>query len=273
VALQIAKQMDIPCRLAYSHTSSPYEGLKSELRRLSGCILNYHFATHVIGCGQLAGERVFGKWNMRRPKALVLPNAVETERFGYNEQVRREVRAELDITDCFAIGMVGRLSEEKNNMYALDLMPRILQVIPNAVLVVAGNGSDEEKFRTKVKEMQLERYVRQLGRRSDVDRLYQAFDVYLLPSFTEGFPVAAVEAMSSGLPVLLSDAITRELAFGTAVTYLSLDEPDTWVQAVLRWVWDENRVQRQKEPKQHGLDIHSAVKKLEEIYLSKQFSE
>lgn len=266
VALQVAQKLGIRCRIAHSHTCSPWEGWKGELRRLSGVLLNYPVSTHVIGCGQKAGERVFGKWNMRRPKALVLPNAVETERFAYNEQVRREARAELDVTDCFVIGMVGRLSEEKNNMYALDLMPRILQAIPNAVLVVAGNGPDEEKFRTKVKEMQLERYVRQLGRRSDVDRLYQAFDVYLLPSFTEGFPVAAVEAMSSGLPVLLSDAITRELAFGTAVTYLSLDEPDTWVQAVLRWVWDENRVQRQLEPAQNGLNIRSAACNLAHIY-------
>ena len=115
VALQVAKKAGIPCRLAHSHTSSPCEGLKSELRRLSGCVLNYHFATHVIGCGQLAGDRVFGKWNMRRSKALVLPNAVDTVRFAYNEQIRWEVRAELGVEDAFVLGMVGRLSEEKNN--------------------------------------------------------------------------------------------------------------------------------------------------------------
>jgi len=241
--------------------------MKGELRRLSGCVLNYHFATKVIGCGQLAGERVFGKWNMRRSKAMVLPNAVDTTRFSYSEQTRREVREELGVEGCFVIGMVGRLSEEKNNLYALDLMPRILQEISNAVLVVVGNGPDEEKFRAKVQEMQLGHCVRQLGRRSDVDRLYQAFDVYILPSFTEGFPVAAVEAMASGLPVLLSDVITRELSFGTAVTYLPLAQPEAWVQAVRCWLQDEGRSQRQQEPAENGLDIRSAVKQLEDIYL------
>ena len=267
VALQVAKAAGVTCRLAHSHTSSPYEGWKGELRRLSGCVLNYHFATHVIGCGQLAGDRVFGKWNMHRPKALVLPNAVDTARFAYNGAVRREVRKELAGENRFVLGMVGRLSEEKNNLYPLELMPRILQEIPNALLVVVGNGPDEEKFRRRVRQLHLEDHVRQLGRRSDVDRLYQAFDVYLLPSFTEGFPVAAVEAMASGLPVLLSDVITRELSFGSAVTYLPLADPDAWIREAKQWLRDPNRAARQQEPAENGLDIRTNTAALERIYL------
>lgn len=266
VALAVARKIGIRCRIAHSHTCSPWEGVKGELRRLSGCVLNYHYATHVIGCGRRAGERVFGKWNMTRPKAMVLPNAVDTARFAYNTQVREEVRRELGVEGKFVIGMVGRLSEEKNNLYALDLMPRILEEVPDAVLVVAGNGPDEEKFREKVRDRKLEAAVKQLGRRSDVDRLYQAFDVYLLPSFTEGFPVAAVEAMASGLPVLLSDAITRELEFGSAVTYLPLKDPEAWVKAALAWRQDAGREQRQGEPAAHTLDIRQNARLLEELY-------
>lgn len=267
VGLMVAKKLGIKCRIAHSHTTSPWEGIAGEIRRLSGCVLNYPVSTHVIGCGKLAGERVFGKWNMRRPKALVLPNAVDTRRFVFDEQLRREVRKELNAEGAFVIGMVGRLSEEKNNLYALELMPRILKKMPNALLVVAGNGPDEEKFRNRVTELGLQESVRQLGRRSDVDRLYQAFDVYILPSFTEGFPVAAVEAMASGLPVLLSDAITRELEFGSAVEYLSLDQPEAWVSAVSRWQTDPGREQRQSEPAENGLDIRTAAKRLETVYL------
>lgn len=266
VGLMVAKKLGIPCRIAHSHTCSPWEGWKGEVRRLSGILLNYPLATHVIGCGKQAGDRVFGKWNMRRSKALVLPNAVDTSRFAFDDLLRREVRKELGVEDKFVIGMVGRLSEEKNNCYALDLMPLVLKQIPNAVLAVAGNGPDEEKFRTKVLEMGLQNCVLQLGRRSDVDRLYQAFDVYLLPSLTEGFPVAAVEAMSSGLPVLLSDAITDELKFGKAVTYLPLSDPEQWVRAMLCWQRDDGRIMRQREPAENGLDIRHAAHRLEEVY-------
>ena len=270
VALAVAKKLGIPCRIAHCHTTSPWEGIKGEIRRLSGIVLNYHYATRIIGCGHLAGERVFGKYNMKRPKAVVIPNAVDTRRFQFNEQVRREVRQELALGNSFVIGMVGRLSEEKNPGYGVELMPRLLTQMPDALLVMAGNGPEEEKLQQRIQALGLEKQVRLLGRRADVDRLYQAFDVFLLPSFTEGFPVAAVEAMASGLPVLLSDAITRELEFGSAVTYLPLAEPDCWIQQICSWRTDQGRALRQKEPEDNGLDIHCVVKQLERIYAEGQ---
>lgn len=266
VALRVAKQLGISCRIAHSHTSSPYEGLKGELRRLSGCLLNYHYASRVIGCGRLAGERVFGKWNMRRPRALVLPNAIDTQKFAFDEALRRQVRTELGLDGNYVLGMVGRLSPEKNPGYAVELLPRILETIPEAVLVMAGNGPEEDSIRQKIQTLGLEERVQLLGRRSDVHRLYQAFDVFLLPSYTEGYPVAAVEAMASGLPVLLSDAVTDELQFGTAVEYLPLKRPEQWTAALCRWKQDAGRQERQSEPARQGLDIHTAAKQLERIY-------
>lgn len=270
VALAVAKKLGIPCRIAHSHTCSPWEGWKGEVRRLSGIVLNYHYATHVMGCGRLAGERVFGKYNMKRPKSMVLPNAVDTGRFAFNQQVRRQVRQELGVENNYVIGMVGRLAEEKNPGYGVELMPRLLERLPDAVLVMAGNGSEEEKLRQRIRELGLKDHVMLLGRRSDVDRLYQAFDLFLLPSFTEGFPVAAVEAMASGLPVLLSDAITDELKFGSAVTYLPLSEPGGWIREIAKWHQDDGRAARQKEPAENGLDIRSAAKRLEGIYTKAQ---
>lgn len=270
VAMSVAKKMGVPCRIAHAHTSSPFRNLKSELRRLSGCVLNYHYATTVIGCGQLAGERVFGKWNMKRPKAVILPNAIDTVRFAYNERIRREVREELDVKDKYVIGMVGRLSEEKNTPYALELMPKVLKRIPNAVLVVAGNGPDEAKIKTRIRELQLEKDVIMLGRRGDVARLYQGFDLFLMPSFSEGYPLAAVEALASGLPVLLSHTITRELKFATGVHYLPLTNRDWWISEIVSWQNAGDRAVRQREVAAQGLDIHDTVKLLEQIYLGTQ---
>lgn len=267
VALQVAKKVGVPCRIAHSHTSSRNKGLKWELRRLSGCLLNYHYATRVVGCGQLAGERVFGKRNMKRPKALVLPNAIDTVKFAYNEAVRGEVRRELGLEGRFVIGMVGRLSPEKNPGYAVDLLPLVRQRIENAVLVMAGDGPEEESIRARIHGQNLEDAVLLLGKRDDAQRLYQGFDLFLLSSFTEGFPVVAVEAIASGLPVLLSDTITRELSFGSAVTYLPLEDPAQWVRAMETWLNPGGRIKRQTEAAENGLDIRTAVQILERVYL------
>lgn len=266
VALQVAKKLGIRCRIAHSHTSSPYEGIKGEIRRLSGCVLNYHFASHVIGCGKLAGERVFGKWNMRRPKALVLPNAIDTPQFAYDETVREEVRTELDLEGKYILGMVGRLCVEKNYPFALELIASLSREDPDCLLVIAGGGEEQEAIERKIEELGISEHVKLLGRRGDVNRLYQAFDVFLLTSFTEGYPVAAVEAMAAGLPVLLSDVITDELQFGSAVEYLPLKNSGLWLAAVRRRKGDTGRKERQCEPEQHGLDIRTAAKQLEKIY-------
>lgn len=266
VALQVAKQLGIRCRIAHSHTCSPWEGIKGEIRRLSGCVLNYHYASTVIGCGQLAGERVFGKWNMRRSKAVVLPNAIDTRKFSYDEPVRGEVRRELGLEGKYVLGMVGRLCVEKNYPFALELVAALRREDPDCLLVIAGGGEEQEAIEKKIDELNIADHVMPLGRRSDVHRLYQAFDVFLLPSFTEGYPVAAVEAMASGLPVLLSDAVTPELRFGSAVRYLSLKKPDKWLAALKGLKENSGREKRQEEPAKHGLDIRTAAKQLEKIY-------
>ena len=266
VALAVAKKLGIRCRIAHAHTCSPWEGWKGELRRISGVLLNYPVATHVIGCGKKAGDRVFGKWNMHRPKAVVLPNAVDTRKFTFDEALRREVRRELGIEGKFVLGMVGRLCVEKNYPFALDLVATLCREDSDVILVIAGNGEEEEAIRTKISILGISDHVKLLGRRADVHRLYQAFDLFLLPSFTEGFPVAAVEALSSGLPILLSDRITEELKRFSNAEYLSLENGEGWLSAIRSRKGVCDRTAYQKEVLENGFDIWDCAHVLSEIY-------
>ena len=133
--------------------------------------------------------------------------------------------------------------------------------------MIAGNGDHQELIEQKIRELDIADNVMLLGRRSDVHRLYQAFDVFLLPSFHEGFPVAAVEAMASGLPVLFSERITKELSFGSGAVYLPLAEPDAWLARLREGKEnDPERSIRQEEPRRNGLDIRDTAAMLEELY-------
>lgn len=272
VALRVAKKCGVKRRIAHSHTTAPTSTVKGELRRLSGCFFNYHYATNVVGCGQLAGERVFGKRNMRRKKACVLPNAIDTGKFCYDPCVRSEMRKTFQVEDKFVVGMVGRLARQKNYDFALELFRYVKEGIPDAHLLIAGNGPDEEKLRNYIRENDMTSYVTLLGRREDIHKLYQAFDVMIMPSLYEGFPVAAVEAMASGLPVLLADTITRELSFGSAVKYLHLKK-DVWVEALKDCVNRPGREERQKEVQENGLDLHDTVHMLEQLYVTGEIND
>lgn len=269
VALRIAKKVAIPQRIAHSHTSSPYMSIRSELRRLSGCILNFHYATNVIACGQLAGERVFGKLNMRRKKACVLPNAIDIERYRYSEQERKIKRCELGVENKYVIGMVARLSDEKNHGKALEIMETYHRMNPNAILLCAGSGELEQNLRSQIESKKMGAYVRLLGKRSDVAQLYSAFDVLLLPSRNEGFPMVAVEAISEGLPILLSDTITEELKFSRNVYYLPLTDNQPWLDklAYIEKLEICDRDRGIDELRNNGLIIEYTAKQLEDIYL------
>lgn len=268
VALWAAKKAGIKKRYAHAHTSSPYVSIKGELKRLSGCVLNYHYATKVIGCGQLAGERVFGKFNMQRKKAVVLPNAVDVEAFAFDADVRYHLRQKMELEGKYIVGMVGRLAPVKNCLFALRVIKQFHECNPNVVILLIGTGEDESRIQSVIENEHIGEYVKLLGMRRDVSALYQVLDVLMIPSLHEGFPVVAVEAMANGLPVMLSSSITKELSFGSAVRYIDLDKEDAWLQALQSIeLPDKNREVRGAEVQQHGFDIRQAVNKLETIYL------
>ena len=270
VALRTAKKVGVPQRIAHAHTTAPFISIKGELRRISGCILNCYYATNIIGCGQLAGERVFGKNNMRKEKACVLPNAIDCEKYRFNTQIREKVRKELGVEKKYVVGMVGRLSDEKNYGKALEIVREYHKLNPNVILICAGNGEMEPEIRTQISGNRMENYVRLLGKRSDVANLYAGFDVLLMPSKYEGFPVAAVEAICAGLPVLMSNTITGELRTCAGVYYLPLTDNRQWIERLSQFADCDspNRSRGPEELKNHDLDIEHTAKQLENIYMN-----
>lgn len=269
VALRLAKQMDIKVRIAHAHTAGHLgnDTLKFRIRMTVCQLLNRHYATRLVSCGKKAGEFIYGKAGTKMKKHCVLPNAIDTSVFSFNPEKRREVRESLGIDNSFIVGMIGRLAPQKNTIRAISIFKEIKSKVPNAKLLMAGSGPDEEATKAEVHRLDLDQSVIFLGQRSDVYDLYQALDLYMLPSLYEGFPVAAVEAMATGLPCLLSDTITDELQFGSKVHYLPLDKEGIWAGIAQKYVAYHDRYSGQNEIQKHGLDIRDTACQLEKIYL------
>jgi glycosyltransferase involved in cell wall biosynthesis len=142
---------------------------------------------------------------MPRRKLRLLGNGVDLERFRPDPSVRREVRAELGLDDrTIAVGLVARLVAEKGVPELIEAAKRL----PDRFAVIIVGPRDPEKADSLPEDL-LDRAeedgVRLLGMRRDVDRIYQALDLFVLPSHREGFPRAAMEAAASGLPVIATD--------------------------------------------------------------------
>ena len=267
-ALQIAKNRGVKRRIVHAHTSSPYINIRSEIRRMIGCVLNYHYSTTAIACGELAAKRVFGTINYKRKKCVILPNAIEIERFKFNDGRRIEIRKALNLQDKYVVGMVGRFSCEKNYAFAIELTKKLKNNIENIILVCIGDGDEMSNIRQLVKLYSLEDKVLFLGKKSNIQDYYQAFDVQIMPSFHEGFPVAAVEGLCSGLKVIMSDTITPEFSVYENCVYLPINDIEKWEKEIINISCHDKRnsgevIYNQLKTK---LDIGNTKNILEQIY-------
>lgn len=143
-----------------------------------------------------------------RKKMNLLGNGVDLSRFDpdrVGDEPRNRLRAEWGVEDDqVVVGIVGRLVAEKGYP---ELFEAIEMLDDRYVLVVAG-PDDPTKSDALPREMIARAEgsgVRLLGMRDDVDELYSAFDLFVLPSHREGFPRAAMEAAAMGLPIVATD--------------------------------------------------------------------
>ncbi len=260
--LLTAKHAGVPVRIAHSHSTSIDRDfkyfLKQFFRTQIPSVANVYFA-----CGGEAGKFLF-----RARDFQVIPNAVDAQQFYFQPETRKQKRQELAVEGKLVVGHVGRISYVKNHKFLIEIFYEIKKQNPDAVLLLAGVGEKETEVRSQVHALGLDSQVHFLGSRSDVNALYQAMDVFVMPSFFEGIPMVGIEAQISGLPCVFSDGVPKEICFGRQSHFLSLQEPaKTWADAVLAAVGEERNTD-DAAVQTSGYDIRFAHSMLEEKYLS-----
>ncbi len=141
-------------------------------------------------------------------KLQVLGNGIDLDRFRPDPDIRAEVRAELGIDEgTVVVGAVGRLVWEKGYAELLEAARAILAGRDDTAFVIAGPFDADKGDPLSPTDLAAAEAagVVFLGHRDDPERLYQAFDVYVLASHREGFPRSAMEAAATGLPIVACD--------------------------------------------------------------------
>lgn len=226
--LLAAKRAGVPIRIAHSHNTSIDKDFKLILKYLYRIGIPL-VANRYCACGRIAGEFLFGGRDF-----TVLPNAIEAERFRYDSAVRTLVRRELGLEGKFVIGHVGRFSSQKNHGFLLDIFERIFKINDNARLLLIGTGEKEAAVIQKARRMGIDSKVLFLGVQNDVGRLYQAMDVFVMPSLFEGVPVSGIEAQFAQLPCVFSDRVPAEAAICGNCCFVSLKESaEHWARCIL----------------------------------------
>lgn len=126
------------------------------------------------------------------------------------------------------------MSYQKNHKFLIDVFAEILKSKNDCVLLLIGMGEKLDDIKKYVEKLGLNDHIRFLGNRADVGELYQAMDVFVMPSLFEGLPVVGVEAQFSGLPCIFSDKVPEEVEFTNKVKFVPLnDEKKVWANIVI----------------------------------------
>ena len=151
-------------------------------------------------------EEIAKRFQVSTDRFHPILNGVDVVRFAPDRNQKNKKRKDLGMQKGqFVIGSVGRLVEVKNYPCLLKAFSSISAKNPDARLVLAGDGPERKNLEDLANKLNISAFVKFLGRRDDIPAIMNTFDVFVLPSFREGLSNTILEAMSSGLPAVVSN--------------------------------------------------------------------
>lgn len=260
IPLKAAKKHGVPVRIGHAHNSNQPRDAKYLLKLFFKRMIAGQ-ATQLFACSEEAGRWMFGNADFR-----VLNNAIDAGKYAFDADIRSTVRRELGLpADALVVGHVGRFDPQKNHRFLVEIFEKMPE---DARLLLVGDGVLRPDVEQQAEALGIRDRVLFTGVRTDVDRLLQAMDVFLMPSLFEGLPVSIVEAQAAGLPCLISDKVPIECKKTDLVTQIPLDaSPAKWAEAVLSAA-EAPRGNTLAQIRETGFDIRANAEWLQNYYLS-----
>ena len=263
----IAKRNNVKKIIYHSHSNKHSKGIIH-------VVLNYVFkplikkyANNYFACSYSAAENLFGK-HINITEVKIIKNGIDIKRFVFNANIRESIRKKLDVEDKFVVGHVGRFAIPKNHKFILEIFTKIHVKNRNSKLLLVGEGELREEIEKNARIFGLTDSIIVTGSCLEIPTLLSAMDVFLFPSFYEGFGIALIEAQANGLHCIASDTIPKETNIANLVEYLPLQEKASiWADCVLRYSDDYERNDMSAKIVNAGFDISEVSKELEYFYL------
>jgi glycosyltransferase involved in cell wall biosynthesis len=264
--LRSAKKHNVRVRIAHSHLAFPKFNHQSPFFWYARMKIN-NYCNYRFACSKDAAVWLFGK--KYSSLVEVFRNAIPAKKFEYDETTRNRIRNELGLKDCFVIGHIGRFNSSKNHEYLIRVFHELYRINNSAYLLLIGDGEKKERIENLAIKIGVKDRIRFLGVRNDVSELLQAMDVFVFPSKFEALPVTLVEAQSSGLRIIASDSITKDITFTNLVTFKSLNlNPVEWAIEIQGIGYDYSRTSTYMSTIEAGYDIYDNARFLTDFYIS-----
>lgn len=241
--LGAAKKAKVPVRIGHCHAArsrgSDHQTIRHKLRRGIAIRWLKRVATRKIGISEAAIEEIAGReWSSGATNTVLL-YGFDFSRFHGVVDRAKALRDKLGISaDAPVVGHVGRFEPVKNHAFLIDAFAAALAAVPDAQLVLVGDGPARKEVLTKVQALKIADRVHFPGTTDDVAAYMRMFDLFVLPSFSEGLGIVVVEAQAAGTQVIVSDAVASEVGIiEHAVEFLPLSAgADMWGRSIAKKV-------------------------------------
>lgn len=238
IELLVARIAKVKVRIAHSHNTKCEH---YQLHKILTPVFNISY-THGIACSIEAG-----KWMFHDRKYIVLNNGIDIKKYIFNEDTRYTIRNSLSFgKNDIVIGNIAGFLPVKNHIFIINLMKDLVQIDNTIRCILIGDGSEFENIKDLISKYGLNNNVFLLGNLINCEKYYNAMDFFILPSFYEGLPVVLIEAQTNGVPIVISDTITRKADICEIINYFPLNDSKKWINFIVKSSKYDNKKRLEK---------------------------
>lgn len=261
LALHYAKKHNIKFRIYHGHSVFERGSVKAWLR--SQIYVNYSIsqANYYAACSKHAGKSLF-----KDKHFFTIHNVFDVDRFEFNQQARNRIRTELNINGKIALGSVGRLSDSKKPIMAIKIFEKLYRSNQKYVFLWVGDGELRTKVEKYIIDNNLTSRVLLLGNRNDINDIYSALDLFVLPTEFEGLGLVFLEAQAAGLECFASDCIPDDVIVTDHIHTIPLeDDIAKWAREIEKH-FPYKRVSGVEKIKKAGYDKYVEESEMVKMY-------
>ncbi len=207
------------------------------------------------------------------PNGVVIYNGLPTDELQFlpRDESKKffSPAANIDLSDKFIIGSIGRLDYAKNYEFLINNFSKILEAKNNTVLFIIGGGKEKEIYQRLINSENLNNKIFLLDEIKNAYQYINGFDLFVLPSRYEGLSITLIEALSSSVPILASNVGGNAELLADERELFKLNDVQNFIDKLETIIADakvREEIIKRNNQKSNEFDINITAKKYLEIY-------
>lgn len=232
--------------------------------------------TEYMACSMPAAKWLYDDKIINSKHFRILKNGIDVDKFKFSEVDRTLVREKLGFQHKKVLCTIGRCVKEKNQIFILKILEKLLITEKDYRLILIGQGELEGELQNYAESKGIDQNIAFIRSTDEVEKYLSASDLFILSSSSEGLGIVAIESQANGLQTIVSDNVPGDVLISPFIYQLKLsDGEQNWASKILEKIENSknlfNRLDAQEYAKRAGYEIVGVSSELERFYLQEMY--